>query len=265
MARDFFSIINKCIASLSGNALSGSVLVALVLGVLCWVACSYYTRLWNKRFCMRFRHHLLCAVAAIFTVIFTIQYRAVGSLEFIVDRIINDWYERLTENRDFHSETYELAFYTLKEEYPSAFRSVPEPDKRGSYIPFNSDEMMQACVEIYVEEACSHFSTQHPFLNMMLKARPGVSEDEIKEDIYAYFRQHTDVYPLGRAINIAAEHIRKSLLEQSPKTVWKTRLILVFLFLTVQLIPFGTIGYFAYKDLKIGKYIYSHPQFSSNV
>jgi hypothetical protein len=91
----------------------------------------------------------------------------------------------------------------------------------------------------------------------MLSARPGVSEDEIEYDIREYFRNNPGtMYPLERAVEIAAEHISESLLEQSPKTVWKTQLILIILFMVVQLIPFGTIGYFAYKDLKIGKYNY---------
>ena len=255
MIRDLFNIINKCIAYMSGGEFSVAILIAVLLGALCWVACSYYTRLWHRRFHVRPQHHLLCAVAALLTVVFTVQYRAVGNLEYVVDHIIDDWYEHLTEDREFHSDTYELAFYTLKEDYPAAFGGVPTPGSNDSYIPFANDAMMQTCVEIYVDEACANFSTQHPFLNMMLKARPGISQDEIEQDIREFFRRNPGTrYPLGRAVDIAANHIRESLLEQSPKTVWKTRLILVFLFLGVQLVPFGIITYCANEDLKRGRY-----------
>ena len=254
MILDFFYIMMECIDSMSVGAFWGTVLLALLLGALCWAACSYYTLLWNKRFRVKSQHHLLCAIAAILTVVFTVQYRAVGNLEYIVDGIIDNWYEYLTNDRNFHEETYELAFYTLEGECPDAFRGVPEPDKSGSYIPFANEDMIQACVAIYVEEACSNFSTQHPFLNWMLKARPGISQDEIEYDIQEYFLKNPgSSYPLGRAIDISAEHIRVSLLEQSPRTVWKTRIILMFLFLVVQLIPFGSIGYFAYEDWKTGR------------
>ena len=254
MAGDLFDIILKCIVFLNDIELLGVLLLALLLGALCWVGCSYYTRLWHKRFHVRPQHHLLCAIAALFTVIFTLQYRAVGNLEYIVDGIIDDWYEYLTEERVFHEDVYELAFYTLRDDYSTFFTGVPEPGSTGSYIPFANEAMIHTCVEIYVAEACSDFSTAHPFLNIMLKARPGISEGEIKEDIKGYFRSNPGAkYPLWRAVDIAAEYIRLSLFEQSPKTVWKTRLILVFLFLGAQLAPFGTIGYLAYKDLKVRK------------
>ena len=254
MIRDFFVIIIKCVDSISGGALFVAILISLLLGALCWVACSYYTRLWHKRYHVRPQHHLLCAVAAILTVIFTVQYRAVSKLENIVDGLIDNWYEYLIADMVFHDETFELAYYTLKDEYPAVFKGVPEPGDKNSRIPLANDDMTQLCVEIYVGEACSNFSTRHPFLNMMLKARPGISQEEIQSDIKEYFRKNPGTaYPADRAVDIAAGHIRESLLEQSPKTVWKTRLIMVFLFLGVQLIPFGTIGYFAYKALKIEK------------
>ena len=254
MAQDFIKILTKCIASLDGGVLFGVVLLSLALGALCWIVCSYYTRLWHKRFHVRAKHHLLCAIAAIFTIIFTITYSAVGNLEYIVDDIIDNWHVFLTQDKDFHNETYELAFYTLQKEHPTVFRDVPEPSENGSYIPFSNDDMMQTCVEIYVNEACSNFSTQHPFLNMMLKARPDISQTEIEYDIKEFFQKNQGAYyPLERAIDIAANHIRANLLEQSPETVSKTRLILLILFLGVQVIPFGIIGYCAYKDLKINR------------
>ena len=256
MVEDFFYIISRCVDALGGGTQSGYVLLSLLLGALCWVVCSYYTRLWNKKFRVKLRHHLLCGMAAFFTVIFTIQFRAVSELEYIVYDIIFDWHEKLKDS-DFNSETYEKAFYDLKEVYPSAFRGIPEPHQRGSVIPFASDNLMQDCVEIYVTEACANFSTMHPFLNLMLEAQPGISQEEIEYDIKDFFRKNPGAtYLLDNAVNIAVKHIRESLHEQSPKTVWKTRLILVFLFLLVQMIPFGTIGYVAYRDLKIGKHNY---------
>ncbi|MCL2073981.1 MAG: hypothetical protein FWH18_08675 [Marinilabiliaceae bacterium] len=194
-------------------------------------------------------------MAAIFTVVFTLQFRAVGNLEDIVDDIIEVWYENLTEKSDFNYDTYTKAFYELKDVYRREFKGVPEPHQKGSVIPFANDDMMKDCVEIYVKEACDNFSTRHPFLDLMLKARPGISQEEIEHDIKGFFRKNPNsTYPLSRAVDIAANHIQDSLKEQSPKTVWKTRLILVLLFLLVQLIPFGTIGFVAYKDLRIGKY-----------
>ena len=257
MIRNFFDILFQCVAAVDSGAFFGVLLLSLLLGVLCWIACSYYTRLWNKRFRVKLQHHLLCAIAAAFTVIFTIMFHAVGNLELIVDDLIDKWSEELLEDAEWNEQTYFTAFYAVKEINPAAFDGVPEPGRRNSYIPFNNDRMIQTCVETYVEEACANFSTQHPFLDLMLSARPGVSEEDIKHDIGDYFRKNPgSVYPLERAVEIAAKHISENLLLQSPKTVWKTRLILVALFLAVQLIPLGVIGFCAYKDLKISNNIY---------
>jgi hypothetical protein len=248
-----------CVKSIDGAAMFGVISVACVLGALCWIGCSFYTRLWNKRFRGAAKHHLLCAAAAVLTAVFTVNFRAVGNLEAIVDTTIDTWYEQLNEDEDFHAETYAVAFESLKEAYPSAFKGVPEPGSPLSVIPFANDEMMRQCVSIYVEETCGDFSTGHPFLNRMLRARPGVSEDEMEADIRDFFGDNPGKrYPLARGVEIAADHIRESLIEQSPETVGKTRTILALLFFAVQLIPFGTIGYCAYKDLKIGTHDYSN-------
>jgi len=254
MIKDFFIILSQCISAIDSGALIGVVALALALGALCWLACSYYTKLWNKRFNVKLKHHLLCAFAAIMTIAFVITFQAVGKLEMIVDEIIDDWSEELLDDEEWGAQTYEIAFYAVKEDFPENFTGIPEPGDINSYIPVNNQFMMQICVEVYVNEACAHFSTQHPFLNLMLRANPGISEDEIIDDMTEYFRTHSNFYPPKRAIIIAAKHIKEVLLEQSPDTVWKTRLILVALFLLVQMIPFGVIGYYAYKDLKIMQY-----------
>jgi len=256
MLQDFFKIISQCVAAVNSSAFFGVLLLALLLGTLCWMACSYFTRLWHKRFHVRFQHHLLCGIAAVLTVIFTMSFHAVGNLEFIVNEIIDQWSEELVDNDEWASQTYATAFYAVKEDYPSEFAGVPDPGRKKSHIPFNNDDMTQICVKTYVNEACADFSTLHPFLDRMLRAQPGVSKEAIANDIREYFRTtNAGTYPLHRAIVIATTHIHENLLEQSPKTVRKTRWILTGLFLTAQMIPFGVIGHCAYKDLwETGKY-----------
>ena len=255
MIRDFIEIMGKCVETISSGTLYSVLLGALLLGALCWLGCSRYTRLWHRRFHVRPQHHLLCALAAALTLLFAVLFYAIGNLQFIADEMIDEWSETLVEDDEWNTETYELAFYTVMEMNPSAFVGVPKPRSSGSYIPTITSAMQQRCTEVYVEEACSAFSTRHPFLDKMLSARPGVSEDEILDDMQDYFRRHQgERYPLNRAVTIATDHIREGLLLQSPKTVWKTRLLLVFLFFAVQLIPFGAITYCANEDLKRGKY-----------
>lgn len=58
-------------------------------------------------------------------------------------------------------------------------------------------------------------------------------------------------YQVKDAVRLVAKTIREDLEKQAPRVVKLSRIILVILFLLVQLIPFGLIGYAAYKNLKI--------------
>jgi len=251
MVKGFIEILLECIAEVDRSVFWGVVLLALALGALCWVGCSFYTKLWNKRFHVRIQHHLLCAVAAVLTILFTVTYHAVGNLEYIANRIIDQWSTNLVDDGKWREQTFATAFYAVKEQNPGWYIGKPVPGSPGgATIYVNNDESQQLVAEIYVNEACGNFSTLNPFLGMMLRARPGISEEVIRRDIRTYFNNNPgESYDPVWAISLAAEHIRKELLIQSPKTVGKTRLVLILLFLLVQMIPFGTIGYFAYKDL----------------
>src|SRR5438094_6655271 len=49
---------------------SGLVLSAfssVLLSIACWIGCTAYAHLWNRRFHFTFKHHLLCFVAAVAT------------------------------------------------------------------------------------------------------------------------------------------------------------------------------------------------------
>jgi len=254
MVKGFIETLLECVAATNGSVLFGVILLALALGALCWVGCSFYTKLWNKRFHVRMQHHLLCAVAAALTILFTITYHAVGNLEHIVNGIIDQWGANLAADKKWNNQTYENAFYAVKKQFPDSFIGVPEPGSPDTFIPARNDESHQIVAKTYVNEACGNFSARNPFLGMMLRARPGISEEVIQYDISTFLGNKDNKgkkYPLERTVDIAAKHIREGLLIQSPKTVGKTRLILILLFLAVQMIPFGTIGYCAYKDLSV--------------
>jgi len=83
-----------------------------------------------------------------------------------------------------------------------------------------------------------------------------LTKGDYKKVIYEfdYTGKPTNVgksYQVKDAVKLVAKTISEDLKKQAPRVVKLSRMILVILFLLVQLIPFGFIGYAAYKNLKI--------------
>jgi hypothetical protein len=94
------------------------------------------------------------------------------------------------------------------------------------------------------------FHHMHPFLSKILRASSSELAQRIAEDMTEFFRTNPSI-PIQRVVNIAAETIKRDLHGQTNRVVPVARTILVVLFVMVQLILFGIIGYAAYKDLKV--------------
>jgi hypothetical protein len=251
MIKDFFEVLSECMSCITPKQWIGITGMSFALALLCWFVCVHYTKLWNKRFHVKTLHHFICGIAVVFTVLFTVWFYAFGNLSGIVRRIVDEWETQLVEDPEWNTATFERAYLAVEKGTPEAFRGLARPGDKDCFIPVNTEEMTQTCVTTYVDAACESFDTNHPYLNMLVQAKPGISEEAFTQDMQTYFREHSGSYPLGRGVTLAAAHIRETLVEQAPGTVAKTRWILFLLFLTVQLIPFGWIGYCAYGDLHI--------------
>jgi hypothetical protein len=73
----------------------------------------------------------------------------------------------------------------------------------------------------------------------------------VDADVKNYFETVSRSYPPPRAISLAASQMKKELDIQVPRVVTIFRSIAVGLFIIVQLIPFGLIGFAAYNDIKV--------------
>jgi hypothetical protein len=253
MMKDFFDVLSECISCITTKQWVGVIGLSFVLALLCRFICVNYTKLWNKRFHAKALHHFICGIAVVLTVLFTTWFYAFGNLSGIVYRVVDEWEEQLVEDDEWSDETFERAYLAVEKVAPNAFSGLARPGEDGCFIPLHTEKMIQVCVTAYVDAACESFGTNHPYLDMLIHAKSGVSEETVTQDINDYFENEGNSYPAERGITLAAAHIREELVRQIPETVTKTRWILFLLFVTVQLIPFGWIGYCAYKDLSISR------------
>lgn len=249
MIQDFIKILLRCIATLSTKELFSTALIGIVLAGLCWVICNYYTRLWNKKYHLTFTHQVLCSIAALLTFFFVLAFSGLSYLkEVSIDRL-NDWSTQILNDNEWAASTFQKAFYKIEENGLEDFSNVPAPGNVGSHIPVNNNKSKEECANIYTNEACRNFKIKNLFLSKIIWTSSKVPQEIINEDMNEYFKTNS-IYPPQRAINLATNYIKAELIVQTPRVVTLARSILVVLFFFLQLIPFGLIGYAAYKDIK---------------
>jgi hypothetical protein len=247
------SLVSDAISMLvsSGKELATTLGVAAMLAAGCWGAASQYSRLWNLRFQTTRSHQLLCLCVAGWTMIFALVFISLKYTKQVADLFIEKWRVQLVADRTWGGETYDTAYYAVKNLGLEDFRTTLPPEQ-GGRIPLTHAQSITKFAEIYANAAVRHFQTTHPFLSKILWARSDIPIELIDREVNAFFQLHpSGTYRAEEAINIAATAIRGNLQPQTERIVPIARTILVALFLLIQFIPFSIIGYAAYKDLKV--------------
>lgn len=253
--QDLFLLILHCVAMLRSQVLT-TFLVTLIgglfLGAICWLLCSHYSRLWNLRYRVTLTHQLLCGMAAVLTLFFTLTFVSLKYTRQVAEAVVASWQQEIQSDSAWNNKTFRKAFEAIQALGVEDFTNFPHPDQGGHIVPTNKEESRIKLATVYATEAVQHFNSSHPYLSIILRAAPGISPKVISDDSTAYFSAHPgELYPTANAVRIAADHIRRGLDVQIPRVVPISRTVIVFLFLFAQAIPFGLIGVAAYKDLKV--------------
>ena len=226
-----------------------TVLAGILLAGLCWYLCAVYTRMWNKRFRITLTHHMLCGFASLCTLFFTVLFASLAYTKEAALASISLWQVQLNNDQAWADRTFAKAYDKVKDLGTEDFSNAPPPGSPGSLIPTNSDEARQTAASTYANEACRHFDARRPFLSKVVWSSPGVPSDIIFQDVRKWHETNPN-YPPARAIDIAAIQIKEGLDPQAPRVISLSRTALTALFLLIQVIPFGLIGWAAYRDIK---------------
>ena len=225
-----------------------AVFVGTLLAILCWYGCYTYTRLWNKRFRVRVIHHMFCALAALITLVFSVLYPALAHVREAGEASIAVWESTINRDSLWAASTFRTAYQAVRNLGIEDFKGVPEPGAARSWIPTSRDESRQTAAGVYASSACNHFARSRPFLSKIIWARPGIPADVVFADVRQWHRTNPN-YPPERAIGLAVEHIRGGLIAQVPRIVSLSRILTIALFLLAQAVPFGLVGWAAYRDI----------------
>jgi len=236
-----------------------TIAVALVLAAFCWWACAKFTLLWNNHFKVTWKHHLLCALAAIFTVFFVIIFSSLKYTKNVAELSIEVWNQQVLLDRDWADETFESAYdavYELQDEEGNQledFSSAPHPSMgEPTSVPVNKKESRVSVAKTYADSAVENFEENRPLLSKFLWGDGSPSEEVIVADVNRFFEQNPgQTYQGADAVKIAVNETNKTLSEQAPQLVSIARSVLVGLFVLFQLLPFSVIAWAAYKDIKV--------------
>jgi hypothetical protein len=230
-----------------------TLLGGVVLAAVCWWVCTHYARLWNLAFQITTLHQVLCAFAAILTLVFCILFVSLKYMKEIAQDAIDTWNHQVQTDHVWQTRVYTKLYYTIKATNQEDFRNFPPPREGISIkVPVATANSKRIVASVSANEALSLFKRENPYLSRVLSLPASIPEGTLVADENNFFaRTPTALYPAERATSLTADQIKRRLDPETPKAVESARLILTACFLLAQAIPFLWIGFAAYRDLKV--------------
>jgi len=250
----YFIIKSSLLAFVEGEAtkLLISIGIGTVLAALGWLVSINYHRLWNRGFKIRRWHHVLCALVAFKTFLFTLIFASFMHIRAITEAVIVQWNKSLIESTAFFDGVSVKTYDEIKKLGVEDFSGYLPPSEGGKSIPTNTKEAKELAAKIYAEAVAKNFEEMHPFLSKIIWSSPEEATKSITEQTIKFFEENPGMsYDVENSVKTATEKIRAGLEEQIDDTVLLSRIAIVVVFLLLQLIPFGIISYQAYSELKI--------------
>jgi len=252
--RDLISIIGQCMTMFADKQplwFGVTIVVGVILAGLCWWGATHYSRLFNLEFRITKLHQVLCALAGLLTLSFTVVYASLGYSRDYALQSIDSWSDRTKADHAFRANTYRKSYYAVKALNVEDFSKFPPPGQPGSRIPTSSQKARETTSTIEAGEIRDSFSRVHPFIGKVIWPDRNAPIRMALADQNQWFGSGNRTYPVERAMTLITNHMRQNLTTQLPRVVRTARLLAVIVFLLAQAIPFLWIGIAAYRDLKL--------------
>jgi hypothetical protein len=242
-------------------------LKSILLAGSTWALCGFSMWLWNRRFHMRFAHHLVCAFAAIITCSAVFVFQCLGEVQNYAIKDLNQWRDAYTTDRQFSWDTFVLAHDKLRDLYREngwtwdthKYLEPPReaPGDSSKYIlPAERQEEKEASLKIYCDRCIENLNASQPTLSRILWQGGTIDMVPLRKDL-SDFQQNNpkSIYDLSTgSLRIAADECLTKLEANVKNQCRELRVGLVFLFVAVQCVAIGFGDHSACKDLKPSLY-----------
>ena len=252
---EYLGLLAECMRFLAvsnGAKFAIALLVGIAVGALGYWLSSASTQFWNRSHHLRTGHHVICAIAAFVTVIFTLVYVSSDYIGEVAKRTIHDWQDQAMADSDWQHELFIRAYDAVSKSGLEDMTGVSNPRvDPASTVPINKWETRMLVAQVYSQGALQDFARSHPFLNSALQSGTQVPEDEIKDDLVNFFKGDpgSKTYPTQRAVTIATGYLESQAQDQLPAIQNYTQRVTLALFVVVQLLVFTIISLAAHRSL----------------
>lgn len=250
---DLFKFIVQCISDLRVASpqsfyfsLTGGTLAAAAIYFLA----SRFSHLWNTRFNLRPGHHVLCSLAALATLFVVVAWVGLGQAAVVAGRMIDVWTLRIQNDQKWGSDTFDRAYYTIRDLKVEDFSNHPAPENGGTIVPLNHPSSKLEWASAYANGALDHFQNTQSFLALFLWANAKLPRSLVEEDENAWFAAGNKIYPSWKAVQLVSTETQRQLKKNVEHLVAYGRGGLAILFGFFQTLAFGLIAYASYSDLK---------------
>ncbi len=224
---------------------------AFIVAGLGWYGAANYCKLWNLQFRTTSSHTILCLAAALLSFMFVVLFVSIQYTKGAAEKGIDDWRAKSTREMAWEKSTHQKAYDEIQK---LGIENFSTATAASGTIPLTQTASRTKLAEVYATAAIKDFQLKRPFLSKIVWARHTVPQQTIKQienRISQFFASEGSTIPADKVVAYTAEALKEPLHEGTARVVPVARGIIVMLFFLVQLIPFGLIGWAAWRDLKV--------------
>jgi hypothetical protein len=231
--------------------------IALVLGALLagvfWLLAAYSARLWNRRFYLNMGLQLLCGLAAILTLLYTLTFASSDSLVSAIDNTLLKWETTAKNDGEWKHEAFCRAWDEVAAAgtEPDVTKSPsPRTDPSINLLSMNNPQSKIIVARSHANSANEQFRAQNPYLSSILKPPGSVPDAMLEADLIEWFTSNPGTsYPLERGVNVLVTILKNQAKSQMSEVITYTKRLSLGLFLVTQLVVFILISFLAYRSI----------------
>lgn len=226
--------------------------IAIFFSILFWLIASNYTKLWNKRYKKRLIHYILFFFAGISTFLSVFIFSGLKYAEDAANFFVEKWSIEIRADTAWSNQIFKEAYSAVIGLGEEDLNNYSKDVQEGRKIPLSLDSSKEKCGEVYSKAVYRNFKKNNPLLSRIIWTDSLSPIKKIKASMKEFFKVNKDEdYDNEKIIDIATNNIKAGLKEKTPNAVFISRFILISMFLLLQFLAFGKVGFDAYKDLKL--------------